>query len=1279
LPLFGACPAAFRKIDRFRGVVKYPFFKSIRSGLLFLVFISVLPALGIVIYSGLEREKHDIKDAEASAITTIQSLALEHEHAVENARQLLSTIARLPDVRNRSVAACNELFRALNKQNPQYTTILAADADGMVFANARPISPYNVKQRKYFQDVLRTKDFSVGEYMIGIASGRKVLPFAYPVLDSKKRVQAVVITGVDLERYAEMFKVKGLPEGSVFGLFDHKNIRMHCSHDWEKYAGRTDLPEMIKHMWAPPLEGTFTAPGVDGIKRLYAYKRFYLPDSATPYLFMRVGIPEKQALAPAQRTFFINLVLLCSALLMAIVLAWFVGRVIVVRRLDGLVNASQRLGRGDLTARTGVEYSKDELGQVMKSFDAMAGELEHKELERKQAEETLRKSEERYRSMFENAMEGIFQSTPEGRFISVNPAMARTCGFASAEEMIASIRDITTEHYVNPEDRDRYKRILEERGHVENIEHRIYRKDGRIIWVSVNSRAVRDAEGKIIYYEGTNQDITERKELEESLARSQAQYRNLVDNAPIGVFQTHFDGRIIFANQEYAKIMGYDYIAQLLSMNVISLYRDPEKRKRFLDAIRRTGVIKNYEIEIVSKGGETRHVLINGFIEEDYISGTAVDITDRKLAEQALSKSEREYRLIVDTAIEGIWTLDTNFVITYANRRISEMLGYDLSEIIGKPISTFIFPEDKADFELRKEHRRLGVKEIFERHFRRKDGSDCWTILSAAPISGEDGSFQGSFTMMTDITERKQMELALRESERRLADIIDFLPDATFAVDSNGTVIAWNRAIEAMTGVTAEDMLGKDEYEYSIPFYGERRPILIDLALHPDPEREKEYTAIHRMGDIIFGESYTPNLSPGNVHLSATASVLRDSSGEIIAAIECIRNNTDRKRLEAQLQQAQKMEAVGTLAGGIAHDFNNLLMAIQGNASLVLMNMRPGDLRYERLKAIEDQVVAGADLTKQLLGFARVGKYELKPIDLNDVMEKSSNMFGRTKKEILIHKKLDPNLWAVEADTSQMEQVLMNLFVNAWQAMPGGGHLYIETANVKVDESDERSSYMRHGRYVKVSVTDTGVGMDERTKGRIFEPFFTTKEMGRGTGLGLAMVYGIIKGHDGHINVYSEEGHGTTFNIYLPASEKEARKDERQEEKILRGKETILLVDDEQSITEVTKEILQALGYRVLTAGNGREAIAVYKDTGGVDLVILDMIMPEMGGGETFDRLKEINPNVRVILSSGYSMDGDAAGIMSRGCLGFIQKPATVAELSKTVRNVLGKKAENPG
>jgi len=388
--------------------------------------------------------------------------------------------------------------------------------------------------------------------------------------------------------------------------------------------------------------------------------------------------------------------------------------------------------------------------------------------------------------------------------------------------------------------------------------------------------------------------------------------------------------------------------------------------------------------------------------------------------------------------------------------------------------------------------------------------------------------------------------------------------------------------------------------------------------------------------------------------------------------LESFIDMTERKRLESQLLQAQKMEAIGTLAGGIAHDFNNILMGIQGIASLMMLDFDPSQPQYERLKLIEDQVKRGADLTKQLLGFARGGRYEVKPTNINEIIEKSSSMFGRTRKEIAVHRKYEKDIWTLEVDQGQMEQVFLNLYVNAWQAMPGGGSIYLETQNVVLEEHDHLPGLNRPGRYVKVSVSDTGMGMDEKTRERIFDPFFTTKGIGRGTGLGLAMVYGIIKGHGGVIHVYSEPGHGTTFHIHLPASEKSVVKEKTVSGAILKGTETILLVDDEKMVLEVSKEILESLGYRVFAAGSGQEAIGVYMEKKGrIDLVILDMIMPGMPGGETFDRLREIHPGIAVLLSSGYSVNGQAQEILDRGCRGFLQKPFTTEILSKKIRETL--------
>lgn len=405
-----------------------------------------------------------------------------------------------------------------------------------------------------------------------------------------------------------------------------------------------------------------------------------------------------------------------------------------------------------------------------------------------------------------------------------------------------------------------------------------------------------------------------------------------------------------------------------------------------------------------------------------------------------------------------------------------------------------------------------------------------------------------------------------------------------------------------------------------------------------------------------------------------------DCLGRPIGFVQVIQDITqqkkiarERQRLEYELMQAQKMEAIGTLAGGVAHDFNNILMGIGGYVSLLQMDINTTEHHIDKLRKIEAQVQSAAQLTRQLLGFARGGKYEVKLTNLNDLIADSSDVFGRTKKELTINLRFEDKIWLVMVDRGQVAQVLLNMYINSWQAMPGGGDLYIETQNVVLTDNDVASHSVKPGRYVKISMTDTGTGMDEITQKRVFEPFFTTKEKGKGTGLGLASAYGIIKNHGGFIDVRSEIGKGATFSVYLPAAEEDKKESpDAPERKIYRGKGTILVVDDEPMNVMVMQELLQSLGYDVICAGSGQEAMSIYMvKKGQIDLVILDMIMPGMGGSATFDALRGLNPELKIILSSGYSADGEARKILDRGCNGFIQKPFLLNELSQKIREVM--------
>lgn len=518
------------------------------------------------------------------------------------------------------------------------------------------------------------------------------------------------------------------------------------------------------------------------------------------------------------------------------------------------------------------------------------------------------------------------------------------------------------------------------------------------------------------------------------------------------------------------------------------------------------------------------------------------------------------------------------------------------------------------------------------------------STIETGPVMVLEDSFPRQITKEL-LNGRKHFELILGSMEEGILE-----------VNPQGKIVYSNPSALSMIGLPEEKVLASD---------------IIHLFGGGDREKIKELLSTHSTDRR--GVNGDPPLQLNGKQVFLTLLPIPDE--EHRTTVILINDVSERKKMEAQIIQAQKMEAIGTLAGGIAHDFNNLLMVVKGYVSLMLLDTEPSHPHYEMLKIIEKKAQAGSRLTAQLLGYARKGRYEVKPILLNQLVEEAAETFGRTRKNIVIHLDLDRELRPLEADPGQIEQVLMNLLVNAADAMPGGGNLFLKTANVTHREIHGDLYEPVPGDYVLLSVIDTGIGMDQKTMERIFDPFFTTKKLGSGTGLGLASVYGIIKGHKGYINVRSEVGKGSAFLIYLPASEGKVDEQIKKEEGILKGSEAILLVDDEEYVLDVGEKILKALGYKVLIADSGGKAVEVYeKNRDQVNLVILDLIMPHKGGEETFDLLKRINSEVSVLLSSGYSMNGQTMEIMKRGCKGFIQKPFSIKELSQKLREILDKK-----
>ncbi|HOI75485.1 MAG TPA: PAS domain S-box protein [Syntrophales bacterium] len=650
----------------------------------------------------------------------------------------------------------------------------------------------------------------------------------------------------------------------------------------------------------------------------------------------------------------------------------------------------------------------------------------------------------------------------------------------------------------------------------------------------------------------------------------------------------------------------------------------------------------------------------------------------RHQTEEALRKSEENYRLLFESATEGI-LIAQDGMIKVANQALAEILKYPRDLLLEKPFPLFIHPDDRSTVLERHQRRLKGESPEIDYPFRiiTSEGTENWVQIHPTVISWDGRPAVLSFVM--DITEQKHAAERLRESQRRLADIIEFLPDATLVIDEEGRVIAWNRAIEAMTGVRKEDMLGKGNYEYAIPFYGERRRILIDLALHPDPEKEKEYLTIRRSGDIIQGDAFTPALPPGNIHVSGTASVLRDSEGKIVGAIECIRDDTDRKIMEERLQRAEKMESLGILAGGVAHDLNNVLGVLVGYSELLMREAPEGSRSANYAGSILAGGQRAAAIIQDLLTMARRGVSVSETVNLNLVLADAFKTpeFELVKAhhpDVLFESRMEKDLFNIKGSPVHLSKTIMNLLSNAAESIRGKGTVTVTTENRYVDLALPGYENTREGEYAVLTVTDTGSGIAQKDMGRIFEPFYTKKVMGRsGTGLGLAVVWGTVKDHGGYIDVQTAENQGTSFVLYFPVTREALSKtDHAPAEREYRGNgESILVVDDVKEQRLLAATILEGLDYRVAAVASGEEAVE-YLRANQADLIILDMIMdPGIDGLETYRRILEIQPRQKAIIVSGFARTERVNQAQDLGAGEYVRKPYVIEKLGMAVRREL--------
>ncbi|MBW2093675.1 MAG: PAS domain S-box protein [Deltaproteobacteria bacterium] len=764
--------------------------------------------------------------------------------------------------------------------------------------------------------------------------------------------------------------------------------------------------------------------------------------------------------------------------------------------------------------------------------------------------EKLRESEERYRDLFENAVDAIFTVDMEGNFIEVNKAFLNDGGYKK-EEVIGR-------HFsfmLHPDDLAIATEAYEKgrQGETFNFETRAKRKDGSFVWYSFINRPILNNNGEVVAMHGIARNIDEQKRTEKALRESEEKFRITFESAPDSVTISRIeDGRYLYVNNAFCSFTGYSKDEAIGKTPFeLALYANPADREKLVSRLQENGMVDGFELQFRMKDGRVLDGLLSGRIfrygKEDCLVAVTKDITEFKGTQEELRQSEKRYRDLFNSVSDLIYTQDLEGRFTNANRAMTSIFGYELDEFIGRKA---------ADF-MKQELMPLFYTEYIER------------IKKQGHCEGISGYFT------------------------------------------------------------------KDRQK----IYLEYRSNLIKPAQ---------------------GEPYISGIA-------------RDVTERVLAEREL-------KRLQKQMLQAQKMEAVGTLAGGIAHDFNNLLQAILGYTQILIMPRDESDPDIADLRQIEKAATRASELTQQLLTFSRKVESKPRPVNLNHEVQQVEKLLKRTiPKMIDIELRLEEGLATINADPAQLEQLMMNLGVNARDAMPEGGKLFIETRNVFLDESYCRDHLgARPGKYALLSISDTGIGMDKDTLEHIFDPFFTTKGVGKGTGLGLAMVYGIVKSHEGYIMCYSEPGQGTTFKIYLPVIEGETedmRLEKREKPIPEGGHETILLVDDEDLLRGIGKDMLEKFGYTVLLAHDGESALELYSERAkDISLVILDLIMPGMGGKQCLVELLKMNPGIKVVIASGYSINGHAKDTLEAGARAFVSKPYEMNQMLGVVRKIIDEK-----
>jgi two-component system, cell cycle sensor histidine kinase and response regulator CckA len=884
---------------------------------------------------------------------------------------------------------------------------------------------------------------------------------------------------------------------------------------------------------------------------------------------------------------------------------------------------------------------------------------------------------QRFRSFVENANDIVYTLSLDGIFTYVSPNWQDCLGVPA--------EDVTGKPFapaVHPDDvhlcNDFLREVSQGSGKQDSVEYRVRHRDGSWRWHISKGSPIFDQDGNVVSYVGIARDVTEHRQAVQKLVESEQKYRELYERAPVAIFTTNSQGQVIECNPAGARILGFTDSEQAIShySNVASqIYANGDDRIEFKRSLEKNGSIENFECEARTVNGRSIWLSMNARLtklKDDgsfEIEGFAIEVTEHKLAERALAQSEQKFRELFERAPICIFTTSSKGRFISCNPATAAIFGFDSPEHLIEHIDN-IGTQIYANSDRRLEFLRLmsenGKVENFDFEVNSANGRTRWLEMNAGLVNRKD---DGSYTVegfAQDITERKKAE-AERE---RLLSAIEQTGEIVLITDSKGMIEYVNPAFERITGYSRKEALGENPN-----------------ILRSEKQDETFYNEMWQV--ISSGRTWTGQLvnkrKDGTLFTEETTiSPMRDENGDIAHYVavkhditEHLRIREEKSKLEAQFQQAQKLESIGRLAGGVAHDLNNLLSPILGYGEMILEDLQENSSLKPSVEEIVNAGGRARDLVRQLLAFSRKQVLEFKPVELNRILKKFESLLLHTiREDVIINIAADVPIPMILGDSGQLEQVVMNLAVNAQDAMSDGGKLTIETMVVELDAGyTAQKQGVKPGEYVMLAISDTGCGIKPDIVEHIFEPFFTTKNKEEGTGLGLATVYGIVKQHGGNIWVYSEPGKGTTFKIYFPVSRNAGLtvSNDVVVAANFHGSETILLVEDNEQVRNLTLKILKRLDYNVLVAESGDGALTLLEQHDGpVHLLLTDVIMPEMNGRDLFDRVSSLETGVKVLFMSGYTDNVIAHhGIIDEG-VNFIQKPFSVQTLAAKVREVLG-------